>query len=638
MALVSLGAASLRIAGTLAPGPLERVVAAAPLGVAFAVLSALLLGFVGQGAEPFLLTGLALAAWLAARLAVPSPGVIPLRTHVVMALGATGPAWHIAIAVLLALAAIALVWALAQPVTGIDAAHYNLPESLAWIQSGTPGSVEFVEPIVPVGYQPLIHEVLFGWLLAIARSFTPLPFPAVALFTLAGAAAWLGLRRMDVPRLAAGLAVAVLLTMPVLLGVVTWPKNDIAVLAWLASAGALFVCAREHPRLVAPALVALGLALGTKSTALVPVFFLCLAGVWAVRSQLGGVRVAALAGLLGGLAVAAPWYIRDLIDNGSPLWPYLTLPGGRPTVPFVAGATSFIDHPLETLRVSVPVNVIYVGPAPVIIIAGAVVCALVARTRAVILATGVAGIGLLAWAMAPFTGVAPGAPLNEVWSGAANVRYAIPAVCVALLAIALAARREGAARTVAGGALGVALAANVVTLVVFAFQSQLVLLAPLAWVAAAVILGVLLGVAAARVPATRLLSVPVLVSAVLLAVAALSLAAPGYPERHETIGLIAPPQLMGHLAADPAWRNDDGVVAMGPRLFAPAAGARLQHPLRLATPGNVCSIVRNEPRGWLALTRFSQAPDQFANARRGCLARLQPVLDEPGLTVYELGD
>ena len=144
----------------------------------------------------------------------------------------------------------------------------------------------------------------------------------------------------------------------------------------------------------------------------------------------------------------------------------------------------------------------------------------------------------------------------------------------------------------------------------------------------------LLGAVVTRLPAAPLFSTPVLVSAVLLTVAALTVAAPRYPERHETIGLIAPPQLMSYLAASSAWRNGDGVVAMGPRLFAPAAGARLQHPLKLVTPDNLCAFVDSAPRGWVALTSFSGAADPFAEARDRCLG--VPALDTPGLRVYEL--
>ncbi|MEA2347965.1 MAG: hypothetical protein QOG62_1752 [Thermoleophilaceae bacterium] len=633
MAVVAAGA--LRVAGALAAGPLERIVSAAPIGVAFAMISALGLGLFGLGSQPLLLTGVAVVAWITARLLIPDPGT-PLRALAIEALRQMGTRGHSVIGVLVAVAGVAIVYALAQPVTGIDAAHYSLPESLAWVLSGHPGSVVPVEPVVPVGYQPLAHEVLFGWLLAIARSFTPLPFPSIALLGLLGAAGWLGLRRLDVPRMAAGLAVAMLLTMPLLLGVATWPKNDIAVLAWLAAAGALFACARRTPALAGPALVALGLALGTKSTALVPVFFLAVIGLWQVRSRLVEARGAIGAGLLAGLAVSAPWYIRDLIDNGSPVWPYLALPGGRPTIPYVAEASSFLEQPIETLRSTASLNVFFVGPAPILVIVAAAGCALLTRSRAVVGATLVAAIGLVAWALAPFTGVAPGDTIIEIWGAAANVRYALPALAVALLAVALAARGQGLAGRVASWMLGLAVAANVVTLGLFALHSQGVLLAPLSWVVVAVLLGTGAGLLAARIPPARILSIPVFAAAALLVIAAMVVAAPGYPQRHETIGLIAPPELMRFLEADPRWRSGDGVVAMGPQLFAPAAGARLQHPLALVTPATLCSYVADAPQGWLALTSFSQAPDEFAAEREHCLGHTTPALDTPGLKIYTL--
>src|SRR5213079_1159211 len=110
---------------------------------------------------------------------------------------------------------------------------------------------------------PLVTEVTVGWAMGISRSFVPLVLWPWITLTLMAAAAWGGLRALDVPRPAAGLAAAALCTNPWLLG---WQSNgsvtDPPALAWLVVCAGLTAMSRRNAALLVPAVVAAGLAVG----------------------------------------------------------------------------------------------------------------------------------------------------------------------------------------------------------------------------------------------------------------------------------------------------------------------------------------------------------------------------------------
>src|SRR5436190_9416729 len=78
LAVLALAQASLRVASTAAPVGLERVIAAAVIGVAAAVVEALALGVVGLGGSTAALAAAAAVTWLLAHTLVSRPEISPV--------------------------------------------------------------------------------------------------------------------------------------------------------------------------------------------------------------------------------------------------------------------------------------------------------------------------------------------------------------------------------------------------------------------------------------------------------------------------------------------------------------------------------------------------------------------------------
>ena len=101
-------AAGLRVADGMASGPAERLIAAAVLAAATAVAESLGLGLVGLGTEPWAL----LLTWT--------------------------------------------VWLLRYPAFDFDNLAYRIPEVVAWVHNGRPGSLVSVVPGFPHANLPII--------------------------------------------------------------------------------------------------------------------------------------------------------------------------------------------------------------------------------------------------------------------------------------------------------------------------------------------------------------------------------------------------------------------------------------------------------------------------------------------------
>jgi hypothetical protein len=78
LAVLSLSQAALRVAATIAPSGLERVIVALPIGVATVITETLALGLLGLGGSTVALVAAATATWAAALALLPSPVVAVL--------------------------------------------------------------------------------------------------------------------------------------------------------------------------------------------------------------------------------------------------------------------------------------------------------------------------------------------------------------------------------------------------------------------------------------------------------------------------------------------------------------------------------------------------------------------------------
>lgn len=613
----------MRLATRAAPAGLARLASAAPLAAATAVIEALVLGLAGLGGDALALAAAAGATWLAAWRWLPLPGPRPLEEALAWWRGLT-PGARTAAGAVAGLFLIWTAWLLRTPALGVDSLVYHLPESLDWVHNGRPGSIETVFPLLPVGNYPLANEVLVAWGMAIGRSFVAVSFLAPAMVALLAAAAWLGLRERDVPTPVAGLAVAVMCSTPILsMWQLYGAQTDLPALTWLVTGAALTACSVRRPPVAGPALVALGLAIGTKTTVL-PVA-LVLAGLLAYvhRSRLRALALPLGLGLAAAVGVGAIWYLRNLVRHGSPLWPFVAAPWGDP-VPtgFLSKPTNvhFLARPGETLS--------RVGSAYVHLLAGGIVvlvAGLVAwvanRRREVVAASLVVAASCVLWTNGPLTGVTRDRALDPLV--ASSIRYLLPGMTAAILAIALAARGSSRARWAAVGALTAALVWNAVRDLSFGFPS----VPPVGWLLA----GVAVGAVASRVPLPPRIPRAAVPATLIAAGAVLAPVASGYVARHARTKLVDG-GLVGWIAHQPVFRDRDDPIAVAPTSVSPLAGDRLQHRLELVPLGEGCDRVEERARtAWVVLRRDDQTRPYAA---RDCFAGRAPAYEDPGFRVF----
>jgi hypothetical protein len=632
LAVWALVAAGLRATGYLGVSGLARVVAAVVLAAALAVASALVLGLVALGGSSVALTAAAVATWLVSRLLPLPAGSAPVRSELVEWARSLGVVPAVALGGVAGAAAAWTAWLFLHPALGHDMVLYHLPEAVQWVHSGHPGAIDPIISSVPVGSYPLTHEVLLGWGLAIGRSFVWATLVTALAPLLVGAAGWLGLRALGVDRLVRSLAVLALVLTPAVIASQNGGASlDPAALAWLVSCGALACGARERPALLALALVAAALAIGTKTTTAPLALAVLAVAAWPVRRRLRAAGSAAgpaaargpglapgpgptpapalAAALVLAAGVGGVWYLRNIVQHGWPLWPFSSAPWGDARPAIIANAdVHFIERPGETIDRLGSYYLHHFG-GPLLVLCGAAVAPLLARTRAALAAAAFALASVFIWMNAPFTGVFGASRAFDVGTGDAT-RYLLPGAAAAALAVALSSRRGGWLRAACAVLLGAAALVGLRQTFQLGFPSAPAMGTPLAGLlvgAAAAFALVRLGAArsraaGARVPALRRGGAVAAGLAALLAAGALgALAAHGYVERHGETGTRESP-LAGFFASQPAWHDGDRPVASTWSLVATLAGDRLQHPLELVDATEACA--RGAAlAGWLVVDR-----------------------------------
>ena len=646
VSVAALVAAGLRAASHLAPGGLARAVAAVVLAAGCAVAEALLLGLVGLGTNAAALTIAALATWGAAVAVLPPQGPSVLRE--------LGSWWtsrtlleRLLVGGLLGAALAWTGWLLRHPSIGFDSSLYHYTLVAEWMWSGRPGSQPTISYGLPFSSYPLTHEVLLAWEAGLARSFVPLALMTPLACGLVVVAGWLGLRELRVRPAVAGLAIAALLSVPWVVRELNEPLGDLTSLSWVVATAALCACAVRHPALLAPAIVAAGLAVGTKTTAAVPT--LLVLGLTAFRTR---ARLPALAPLLGAATLFAAvigglWYLRNLIQHGSPAWPFVAAPWGDPVPPFIDLIdTRFVERPLRTLegRWDDYGSVLAGGVA---LLAGALLTPVVARSRAVLAAVAAAAIAVIAWALAPVTGLsdATEVPAVEIWSLSTS-RYLLPAIACGCLALALATVRGGAAMAWGVAVLVAAIAWNVVE--VFGLGSPYIpRLSTLLAGAAAGLIAVALLLLLARVdlpsPARPVRGAAVILTALVAAVAGatLALAADGFLRRHagvERSSSVDGRRFTAWFVSQPGFEDGDRpVFTAGRFMAAQLAGQRFQHDLELLPRDASCRQVEQAARrGWLVLDlRLPRGVLGVGTVPAAkCRPSARPVYDDGWFRVY----
>lgn len=630
-AVAALLGAGMRVGSGFAPDGLARALSAVVVAASAAVIHALLLGAVSLGSDPWALTAAALGTWVAARALLPEPKV-RLTDEVPDRWERLPPPGRFAVGAGLGVGVAWAVWLLRYPGFGWDGITYHVPEIVAWVQSGNPGAIVDVLPSWPVGNYPLVNEVLLAWSAGISRGFAFMTVWTAALVAVLAASTWLGLRELSVPRLPAGLAVAALCCAPVLTNFqLNGPSTDLPALAWLACCAGLCAAAWRRGRweLLAPALMAAGLSVGTKTTTLaLTTLVLTLTFASAGRS-VRRIRVPLALAAGGALVVGGYWYARNTALHGSPFWPLITAPWGS-SQPHAVGllTDTFLDAPgrtLERFGERDYVRGTFAGSALALLLA--LLAPFVARRRAVTAGAVVTLLSLLAWMNSPATG------LSELPGGTgatySTVRYLLPGLAAAILTLALAAREPEWRGRAAEAALAVVLVAHVIQLFDLGYPAVPSPLTPLA--------GAAVGGLAALALSSRLIAPHVRVSRPAAALAVVALAAllstqsHGLVERHARIkffdsGLV---RFFSGPAADgrPIW--------MTPHMVGVLAGDRLERSVEAMPAGTSCDAVRQRAtRGWVVVSAFDVEPPFGPGNVAECVRRWKPIFFDLGSAVY----
>lgn len=336
--------------------------------------------------------------------------------------------------------------ALGTGMANFDTLWYHMPFAAHMAQTGAVTGIQFTQADPFVAYYPANSELFHA--IGIEALHNDFLSPLLNLVWLAVAllAAWCLGRPWRVQRLTL-IAGCLVLSLPVLSG--TQPGeafNDIVGLAMLLAGAAVVVNAAGDRRLLAVAGLALGIAVGTKFTFVVPALVL-VAGIVVCSGKDSRWRI------LGALALplaltAGWWYLRNLIAVGSPeglqlhLGP-LALPGPTSPLESASQQTVFseishlslwgsrfapgLDHalgPLWPLVLAIYLAAIVAG----ILVAGD------SRVRVLAITAAVTGISYL-FLPTGASAIEQGTTLFQV-----NLRYATPALALGIMLVPIVLR------------------------------------------------------------------------------------------------------------------------------------------------------------------------------------------------------
>jgi hypothetical protein len=433
--LVGMGGASLVVAWVVAArlsasDALLRAAVAVLLLIAQPIGISLLLAMVGGLWLPLVLIAhVLLAAVVVRRLGGPrwgGSGVGPVthRVGAVLVAGATGA--YVGLGTYLSL-------------TGgrsreFDTQDYHLTNLATWLRSGDLWGLPYAQPGSVTATHPSNGELLGTWLALPTHGdelvyLVPLLFGVLAILGMALLVRELRPEEPWAPIAGAAAALAVL-TAPVYFVQLDSLLTDLVAAACVVTAVALLLVARRVPAtwVVVMAGVALGLGLGSKYTAVIPTAAVVVAAAALLRNL---TRVAWL--VPGTAAFAAPWFVRNIVTTGNPLFPQdLKVVDGSET-PYDILNTSMLHHLVDRntsiLASWVRLGGRFVGPVVVLLAAGLVVAAVRAWrdrtwTSAAVLAALVL-VTFLGYAATPVTG---GGPDGLAFIITSCFRYALIAV------------------------------------------------------------------------------------------------------------------------------------------------------------------------------------------------------------------
>ena len=234
--------------------------------------------------------------------------------------------------------------ALASPSTFWDALSYHVPMVTTWSQTGFLQAIYLPFAEIANSYFPGNGELLYFWSFAAFKNDLLVRMVSLGMWLVLGLAQFRLCRKMGANRQASLFAAILFLTVPIVLAQATEPVLDTASAAlFILALGHLYEFGRSG-RFDDVALfsVASGLFVGVKYSAPAYVVMLCGALLYAASWQRANRSArwwfsCCFVFAVGLVALGGYWYVRNLVQTGSPLFPvevslldWVVLPGTFP--------------------------------------------------------------------------------------------------------------------------------------------------------------------------------------------------------------------------------------------------------------------------------------------------------------------
>jgi len=413
-----------------------------------------------------------------------------------------------------------------------------------------------------------------------------------------------------------------MVTVPFVTAQVDGPANEVPAMAWLVCAAGLGAAARNRPALLWPMLIAAGLAIGAKTTSVPLAGALVAFALWSNRDQLRPLAWHLAGATLAAGVVGLSWYLRTLIEHGSPFWPYSAAPWGDPVPPLVDSYRSLFSSPRATLEGNVD-QYLTVMAGGWLTLGAAVLAPLWAPRREVVAGSCLVGASIVLWSFAPTTGVSTIAQLSTSISG---TRFLFPVVGLAALTLALSAKGHGPRATAGVGALAAAVAWNLGQILTGDFPGAF----SSAWLIGGALAGALLAALAARaalprLPTRRPLGPGLAAVAVVIAAAGLAVPSSGYSARYafNTANFDGP--LVGFFERD-GYAEDDRPISMTPEIFGMLSGDELDRRVELVALDESCeSVAARRESGWVIVRKDRLYRSRLGYTVGDCMADVPPA-------------
>lgn len=327
-----------------------------------------------------------------------------------------------------------------------ESRHYHIGNLAAWLDERTLWLLPFQNPGLFTATHPGNGEMFALWLALPTHGDHMIYLMNIAFGLLAILSCAMLARDLGGSAGAGALAGLTLVASPIVLRTqVHSIATDMVATSLLVGAAVALIRAWKQPGIAWPLLggVAVGMALGSKYTVLVPAVAVL---AWAVVALRRGRRYLLL--IPGLLLFAGPWLVRNAIETGNPVFPLdlrlgpVELAGGQSPIEVLD--TTMADHVLHGRAGPLGqwVNLSWVLYGPVMILAaGGIAAALMRKPRSKD-RTAVAGLAIvcaITYLITPYTGGGSQGLEHVIGS---NLRYALPALMLGTVLASTSMRRR----------------------------------------------------------------------------------------------------------------------------------------------------------------------------------------------------